>query len=112
MIVTVVESSQIINRVAFEGNSKLKSDQLAVEVQSKGRAGFTNAAKADADVQRIREAYKKIGHAAAKVTYRLVQLPNGRVDRRLHHRRRPTRPAYARSNSSATRPFRPIACMA
>jgi outer membrane protein insertion porin family len=79
VVVTVVESAQIINRVAFEGGSKLKSDQLAVEIQSKARAGFDKA-KADADIDRIKGAYKKIGLSAAQVSYRLVQLPNGRVD--------------------------------
>jgi outer membrane protein insertion porin family len=79
VIVSVVESAQIINRVAFEGNNKLKSDQLAVEVQSKGHTGFDKA-RADADIDRIKEAYRKIGRAATQVTYRLVQLPNGRVD--------------------------------
>jgi len=79
VVVSVVESSQIINRVAFEGDSKLKGDQLSVEVQSKPRTGFDEA-KAKADVDRIKEAYRKIGRAATKVTYRLVQLPNGRVD--------------------------------
>jgi outer membrane protein insertion porin family len=79
VIVTLVESAQVINRVAFEGNEKLKSDQLAVEVQSKGHTAF-DAAKADADVGRIKDAYKKIGRAATTVSYRLVQLPNGRVD--------------------------------
>jgi outer membrane protein insertion porin family len=79
VIVTLIESSQVINRVAFEGNNKLTSDQLAVEVQSKGHTAF-DAAKVDADVGRIRDAYKKIGRGATTVTYRLVQLPNGRVD--------------------------------
>jgi outer membrane protein insertion porin family len=79
VFVTVAESSQIINRVAFEGNRTLKSDQLSVEVQEKSHTGF-DAAKADADVERIKEAYKKIGHSEVKVSYRLVQLPNGRVD--------------------------------
>ena len=79
VIVNVVESAQIINRVAFEGNRTLKSDQLAVEVQEKGHTGF-DAAKADADVQRIKDAYKKIGRSETQVSYRLVPLPNGRVD--------------------------------
>lgn len=79
VIVTVVESSIILNRVAFEGNSKIKSDQLTVEVQSKARAGF-NETVAKADIDRIKEAYKKFGHSAAKVTFRLVALPNGRSD--------------------------------
>ena len=79
VVVTVVESGQIVNRVAFEGDNKLKSDQLAVEVQSKARAAF-DPAIANADVDRIKEAYKKIGYNDTKVTYRLVNLPNGRVD--------------------------------
>jgi outer membrane protein insertion porin family len=79
VIVTVVESNIILNRVAFEGNSKIKSDQLTVEVQSKARAGF-NEAIAKGDIDRIKEAYKKFGRSDAKVTYRLVPLPNGRSD--------------------------------
>jgi outer membrane protein insertion porin family len=79
VIVTVVESSVILNRVAFEGNSKIKGDQLAVEVQSKSRSGF-NDAVATADIDRIKDAYKKFGRGLAKVTYRLVALPNGRSD--------------------------------
>jgi outer membrane protein insertion porin family len=79
VIVSVVESNIILNRVAFEGNSKIKSDQLAVEVQSKSRAGF-NETVATGDIERIKDAYKKFGRSDAKVTYRLVSLPNGRSD--------------------------------
>ena len=79
VIVSVVESKLVINRVAFEGNSKIKSDQLQVEVQSKARHGYDESV-ANADVQRIKDAYKKFGRAAAQVTSRLVSLPNGRVD--------------------------------
>ena len=79
VVVTVVEGSQIVNRVAFEGNNRLKGDQLGVEVQSKPYAAF-NKTVADADVERIKEAYKKIGQSDVTVTYRLVPLPNGRVD--------------------------------
>jgi outer membrane protein insertion porin family len=79
VVVNVVEGGQILNRVAFEGNSKLKGDQLGVEVQSKGYSAFSKAV-ADADVQRIKDAYKKVGRNDVTVTYRLVQLPNGRDD--------------------------------
>ncbi|MDE3177816.1 MAG: outer membrane protein assembly factor BamA [Pseudomonadota bacterium] len=79
VVVNVVEGSQIINRVAFEHNSKLKGDQLGVEVQSKSYSAF-NKTVADADIGRIKEAYKKIGRNDVNVTYRLVNLPNGRVD--------------------------------
>jgi outer membrane protein insertion porin family len=79
VIVKVVESGLIINRVVFEGNSKVKSDQLAVEVQSKARSGY-NEAVAQADLDRIKEVYRRTGRNEAKVTKRIVQLPNGRVD--------------------------------
>jgi len=77
--VNVVEGAQIVNRVAFEGNSKLKGDQLALEVQSKGYVAF-NKTVADADLQRVKDAYKKIGRNDVTVSYRLVTLPTGRVD--------------------------------
>ena len=79
VVVNVVEGAQIVNRVAFEGNSKLKGDQLTLEVQSKGYAAF-NREVAEADIQRVKDAYKKIGRNDVTVTYRLVTLPNGRVD--------------------------------
>ena len=79
VIVTVVEGGLVINRVAFEGGNKLRTDQLELEVQSKSRMIFDEAT-AQGDVERIREAYKKVGRDAAKVSYRLVNLPNGRVD--------------------------------
>jgi outer membrane protein insertion porin family len=79
VVVSVAEGAQIINRVAFEGNNRLKGDQLGVEVQSKSYSSFSKTV-ADADVERIKEAYKKIGQSDVLVTYRLVTLPNGRVD--------------------------------
>ena len=79
IVVTVVEGAQILNRVAFEHNNKLKGDQLAVEVQSKAYSSFDKGV-AEADLQRIKDAYKKIGRNDVTVTYRLVNLPNGRVD--------------------------------
>ena len=79
VVVSVVEGGQILNRVAFEGNKTLKGDQLGVEVQSKGYSAFSKDV-ADADIQRIKDAYKKIGRNDVTVTYRLVSLSNGRVD--------------------------------
>ena len=79
VIVKVAESGIILNRVAFEGNSKIKSDQLAVEVQSKAHSGY-NEAVAEGDIERIKEVYRRTGRSEARVTKRLVQLPNGKYD--------------------------------
>ena len=59
LIVTVVENP-VINRVAFEGNKKLKDEQLTAEVQSKPR-GTLSRPTVQADVQRIVEIYRRNG---------------------------------------------------
>ncbi|GAC1558447.1 MAG: outer membrane protein assembly factor BamA [Beijerinckiaceae bacterium] len=78
-IVVSVAENNVINRVAFEGNSKVKTDTLQAEIRSKSRGPF-DPATVDADVQRIMEVYKRSGRAAASVKYRTVDLPNGRLD--------------------------------
>jgi outer membrane protein insertion porin family len=82
LVVHVVENN-VINRVFFEGNSKVKSEQLQSEIQSKTHGPFDQAT-VDADVQRIKDVYRRSGHAAANVTPRIVSLPNGRVDVVFH----------------------------
>ncbi len=79
VVVSVVEGNLVINHVAFEGGNKLRSDQLELEVQSKSHSVF-NEAIAKGDIERIKEAYRKVGRDLAKVSYRLVNLPNGTVD--------------------------------
>jgi outer membrane protein insertion porin family len=69
----------VINRVVFEGNSKVKSETLQGEIQSKPRGPFSQA-MVDADIERIKDVYRRSGRAAAAVTARTVDLPNGRID--------------------------------
>src|SRR5689334_19561610 len=78
LIVTVVENP-IINRVLFEGNSSIKEDKLKDEVQVRPRGIFTRA-KAQADVGRIVELYRRSGRINATVTPQIVELPQKRVD--------------------------------
>jgi outer membrane protein insertion porin family len=78
-LIVVVNENNIINRVAFEGNSKIKTDALQAEIQSRSRGPYSQAT-VDADVERIKDVYRRAGRAAAKVTGRIVDLPNGRVD--------------------------------
>ncbi|MCX7900000.1 MAG: outer membrane protein assembly factor BamA, partial [Methylocystis sp.] len=69
----------IVNRVAFEGNSKVKSEQLAPEMRTRAHAPF-DARTAESDVARLKEIYRRSGRAAAQISYRTVPLENGRVD--------------------------------
>ena len=78
-IVVTVNEKLSINRVAFEGNSKLKSEQLAAEVQSKSRGPY-DPSLVQSDITRLLEVYKRGGRGAARITSRTVDLPNGRID--------------------------------
>ena len=78
LVVTVVENP-IINRVIFEGNKGLKEDKLRDEVSVRPRGIFTRA-KAQGDVQRIVELYRRSGRISATVTPQIIELPQKRVD--------------------------------
>ncbi|MFT3726712.1 MAG: outer membrane protein assembly factor BamA [Terricaulis sp.] len=78
LVVSVIENP-IINRVIFEGLHTLKEDALEDEVQARPRSVFTPA-RAQADVQRIIEAYRRSGHFAAQVTPQVRELDQNRVD--------------------------------
>ena len=78
IIVYVVENA-VINRVVFEGNRKIKDEQLSAEIQSRPR-GTLSRAIVQADVQRIIEIYQHGGRYDIRVEPKIIELPNGRVD--------------------------------
>jgi outer membrane protein insertion porin family len=78
-IVVTVSENQTINRVAFEGNRRVERATLEAEIQTRARGGY-NQAIVDADIQRILEVYRRTGRGLARVTSRVVDLPNGRID--------------------------------
>lgn len=78
-IVVYVTENQLINRVFFEGNSKLKSEVITSEIQSRSRGAY-NPSTVQADVERILDLYRRGGRSDAAVNSRIVELPNGRVD--------------------------------
>ncbi len=77
--VVSVQENDTINRVAFEGNRRLKSDVLLGQVQSKAR-GPMSQALIDADVERLKEVYRRSGYGSATISGRIQPLPNGRSD--------------------------------
>ena len=78
-LTVVVVENPVINRVAFEGNAKIKDDQIANEVQSKAR-GTLSRPTVQADVQRIVEIYRRNGRFDVQVAPKIIELPNNRVD--------------------------------
>jgi len=78
-LVVHVKENPVVNQVAFEGNSEVDTDTLQTEVQLKPRSVFTRA-RAQADVQRILDVYRRQGRFAAAVEPKLIELEQNRVN--------------------------------
>lgn len=78
VIVTVVENP-IIRKVAFEGNSEVKDDDLRAQVQLKPRSIYTRS-RVQSDVQAILDLYRRQGYFAATVDAKIIRLDANRVD--------------------------------
>src|SRR5437899_2577841 len=78
LVVTVVENA-VIGRIAFEGNKKVKDEQLSAEIQSKPRGTFSRP-MVQSDAQRIAEIYRRTGRYDVRVTPEIIEQPNNRVD--------------------------------
>src|SRR6202521_1630546 len=78
LVVTVIENP-VIGRLAFEGNKKVKDEQLSAEIQSKPR-GTLSRPMVQSDAQRIAEIYRHAGRYDVRVTPEIIEQPNNRVD--------------------------------
>ncbi len=78
LIVTVLENS-VISRIQFEGNKRVKDEQLLAEINSKPR-GSLSRPTVQSDVQRIVEIYRRNGRYDVRVEPKIIDRPNNRVD--------------------------------
>jgi outer membrane protein insertion porin family len=78
VLVTVIENP-VIGRLAFEGNKKVKDEQLSAEIQSKPR-GTLSRPMVQSDAQRIADIYRRSGRYDVRVTPEFIEQPNNRVD--------------------------------
>src|SRR4051794_4741585 len=78
LVVSVIENP-VIGRVAFEGNKKIKDEQLSAEIQSKPR-GTLSRPMVQSDALRIAEIYRRSGRYDVRVTPEIIEQPNNRVD--------------------------------
>ena len=78
LVVKLVENP-IINRIAFEGNSKLADKDLNGEIQLRPRVVYTRT-RVQNDVRRVLELYRRHGRFAATVDPKVIQLTENRVD--------------------------------
>ena len=78
LVIRVVENP-IVNRVAFEGNSKLDNEDLNTTANISPRSVFSRARVEEA-VRRMRAAYRAAGRYAATVTPKVIPRSQNRVD--------------------------------
>jgi len=104
VVITVTENN-VINRVAFEGNSAVKTETLTTEVQSKSRGPYSKA-MVDADIERIkdviavpavRQPRSLPGRSICQTASSMSSSPSTKAER----------PALRQSISSATRSILP-----
>ena len=69
----------IVNQISFEGNKKIKTQQLKDELSLHPRSVFTRS-KARRDTQRIVELYKRMGRYSAQVEPKIIERSQNRLD--------------------------------
>lgn len=78
LVIKVVEN-KIINRIAFEGNDKVKDELLQTEIALRPKEVYTPGRVQEA-AQKIRDIYRLSGRYGAKVEPKIIERDQGRVD--------------------------------
>jgi len=78
-LVITVKEYPTINVVSFEGNKRLKAEDLTKLIESRSRKVYSPSV-AEADAATIAEAYSVTGRMAARVEPRIIRRSDNRVD--------------------------------
>lgn len=78
LLVDVVENP-IINEIAFEGNKKIKDNELTSEISLRPRQVYTKT-RVQNDVARIYQLYQRGGRFAVAVEPKIIELDQNRVN--------------------------------
>ena len=78
-LVIEVKEFPTINVVNFEGNRRLKAEDLSKIIESRSRRVYSPAT-AEADAAAIAEAYSTLGRLAARVEPKIIRRSDNRVD--------------------------------
>jgi outer membrane protein insertion porin family len=78
-LIVHLHEAPVLDRVAFEGNKKIKDSELSAAVESKPR-GALQRAVVQSDVGRIMEAYRHVGRDDVGVRPEIIDRGNDRVD--------------------------------
>ncbi|MBP7722075.1 MAG: outer membrane protein assembly factor BamA [Alphaproteobacteria bacterium] len=78
VVVSVIENP-VINEIAFEGNDKIKDDELLAEIQLRPRQVFTRT-KVQSDVSRLYQVYRQNGRFSVNIEPKVIRLDQNRVN--------------------------------
>ncbi|MGE0499880.1 MAG: outer membrane protein assembly factor BamA [Rhizobiaceae bacterium] len=78
-LVVEVQENAVVNQVLFQGNKKIKDEQLSNIVQLKPR-GTYSPDQLEVDAEAVREAYRRIGRDDATVSTQVIDLGDSRVN--------------------------------
>ncbi len=76
--VKIIENP-VINIISFEGNDKIKDDELLSEIQQRPRQVFTRA-KVQSDVARLYQIYRRQGRFSVLIQPKIIRLDQNRVN--------------------------------
>ncbi len=78
LLVSVIENP-VINEIAFEGNDKIKDEELLGEIQLRPRQVFTRT-KVQSDVSRLYQVYRRNGRFSVNIEPKVIRLDQNRVN--------------------------------
>lgn len=78
LYVDIIENP-VVSQIAFEGNDKLKDEELLAEISLRPRQVFTRT-KIQDDVSRLYQIYRRSGRFAAKIEPKIIRLDQNRVN--------------------------------
>ncbi len=78
-LIVSIEENPVINRVVFEGNKRLKDDDINAEILLKPRTVFTRN-RVKQDLKRLTTLYRRSGRFASKIEPKVIMLDQNRVD--------------------------------
>lgn len=79
VLIITVDENPSINQIQFEGNSKLKDEDIKKFVTLKAREILSNA-KVQVAQQHLLESYRRMGRYQAKVDVKIIRLDQNRVN--------------------------------
>ncbi len=78
-LIVNVQENPVINEIAFEGNERIKDEDLISEIQLRPRQAFTRT-KVQSDLARLYQVYRRNGRFSVNIEPKIIRLDQNRVN--------------------------------